>query len=127
MKTDELKVSKYLKKEDFPQPALLTVTNITKENVALPTQPKKERGVMFFEEREKGMVLNSTNLKRAEKVFGSDETNDWLGKKIVVFNDDNVEFGGEIVGGLRLRAQRSKNEIEEANKKLAELEDDIPF
>ena len=108
MKTSELTASKYLKKDDFPEPALLTISEVKKENVAMPNQPKKERGVMYFEERDKGMVLNTTNLKRAEKALGSDDTDDWIGKKIVVYTDENVEFGGEMVGGLRVRAQRQK-------------------
>lgn len=103
MKTSELTASKYLKKDDFPEPRILTVKDVTKENVSLPTQPKKERGVMFFRELEKGMVLNTTNLKRAEKALGSDDTDDWVGKKICVYFDENVEFGGELVGGLRVR------------------------
>ena len=116
MKTSELTSSKYLKKEDFPKPALVTIRDVTKENVALPNQPKKERGVIHFEEYDKGMVLNSTNLKRTEKAMGSDDTDNWAGKKIVVYVDEEVEFGGEIVGGLRLRApknQQKKRSFEE--------------
>jgi len=104
MKTTELVSSKYLKKEDFPQPAILTVAQIKKENVAIANQEPKYRGVMYFQEMEKGLVLNTTNLKRATKFFGSDDTDDWEGKKICVYNDENVEFGGDIVGGLRLRS-----------------------
>src|SRR5690242_19998521 len=65
MKIGELTTSKFLKGSDFPKPALCTIGNVTKENVAKPNEPKKERGVMYFEEHEKGLVLNATNLKRA--------------------------------------------------------------
>ena len=130
MKTSELTPSKYLKKDDFPEPALLTIKGVEKENVALPNQPKKERGVVYFEEKEKGMVFNTTNLKRAEKALGSDDTDDWIGKKIVVFFDENVEFGGEMVGGLRVRAQRTTTKPAAAPSKKGhfdDIEDDIPF
>lgn len=134
MKTGELHSTKYLKQEDFPEPVLATVRTVTKENVSLPTQPKKERGVMYFEEYEKGMVLNATNLKRAEKFLGSDETDDWVGKKIVIYVDEDVEFGGEIVGGLRLKAYRQAAKVpikqvegEKTGGKFDELMDDVPF
>lgn len=107
MKTSELTSSKYLKKEDFPDPVLVTIRIVTKENVALPNQPKKERGVIYFNEYDKGMVLNTTNLKRAEKACNSDDCDEWAGKKIVVYVDEEIEFGGEIVGGLRLRSART--------------------
>ncbi len=130
MKIGELTPSKYLKKDDFPAPALLTIKEVKKENVALPNQPKKERGVVYFEEREKGMVFNTTNLKRTEKALGSDDTDKWIGKKIVVFYDENVEFGGEMVGGLRVRAQKPAAKSPESaggSGRFGDMDDDIPF
>ena len=126
MKTSELTSSKYLKKEDFPQPALVTIKDVRKENVALPSQPKKERGVIYFNEYDKGMVLNSTNLKRAEKAAGSDDTELWVGKKLVVYVDEEVEFGGEIVGGLRVRAPKPQGKPKRSFEE--EMDDhDIPL
>jgi hypothetical protein len=122
MKIGELTPSKYLKKDDFPQPRLLTVRDVTKENVALPNQPKKERGVMYFQELEKGMVFNTTNLNRAVKALGSDDTDDWKGKKLVVYFDENVEFGGEMVGGLRVRAAKAQPKLS-----VSDIESDVPF
>jgi hypothetical protein len=122
MKIGELTPSKYLKKDDFPQPRLLTVRDVTKENVALPNQPKKERGVMYFQELEKGMVFNTTNLNRAVKALGSDDTDDWKGKKLVVYFDENVEFGGEMVGGLRVRAAKAQ-----PKPSVSDIESDVPF
>lgn len=129
MKIGELTTSKFLKAADFPEPALLTIRDVTKENVAKPNEPKKERGVMFFDEREKGLVLNATNLKRAANACGSDDTDDWKGKKIVVYYDENVEFGGDIVGGLRLRAPKSspKPALKPQPETFADMDDDIPF
>ena len=127
MKTSELTSSKYLKKEDFPQPALVTIKDVRKENVALPSQPKKERGVIYFNEYDKGMVLNSTNLKRAEKAAGSDDTQDWVGKKLVVYVDEEVEFGGEIVGGLRVRAPKPQGKPKRSFEEEMDDTGDIPI
>jgi hypothetical protein len=125
MKIGELTQSKYLKSSDFPKPALCTVTNVTKENVAKPNEPKKERGVMYFNEFDKGLVLNATNLKRSAQVFGSEDTDDWIGKKIVVYHDDNVEFGGELVGGIRVRGIQRKAPPPPPDN--FGMEDDIPW
>lgn len=108
MNINELTSSKFLKKDDFPEPALCTITKVTKENVAKPTEDKKIRGIMFFDGYDKGLVLNATNLKRAAAAFESTDTDDWLMKNIVVYYDPNVEFGGDIVGGLRLRAPKAQ-------------------
>lgn len=104
MKISTLQVSKYLKKEDFERPALLTIAGLAKVDISQPGEAAKERGVLSFVELDKGMVMNQTNLKRAARICGSDESDDWKGKKIVVFNDETVEFAGDVIGGLRVRA-----------------------
>lgn len=108
MKTSAMMPSKYLKQSDFPEPQMLTISKVEMTNVAPQGQPRKARGVMFFERVEKGLVLNKGNLTRAEKALGSDETDDWVGKQIVVYVDPDVEFAGEIVGGIKLRAPRPR-------------------
>ena len=120
MNVSELSNSKFLKQGDVPQPQLVTIKDITKENVAPANQPQKMRGVMYFEELTKPMVLNTTNLNICQQIFRSGNTDDWTGHKIVVFVDPNVPFAGEIVGGLRLRAPKAKPKVED-------LDNDIPF
>jgi hypothetical protein len=130
MKINDLINSKYLRKEDFPEPALLTVKEVRKENVSAAGQDPEEKGVMYFRERAKGMVLNPTNLKRAARIFGSGETDDWEGKRVVVFTDELVEFGGNVVGGLRLRAPSpptAKNQPAPNTRDLSSIESDIPL
>lgn len=135
MDINQLTSSKYLKTSDFKEPALCTIRDVQKQNVAMDNQPRKERGVMYFEEHEKGLVLNTTNLKRAAKACGSEDTDEWIGKKIVVYTDDEVEFGGEQVGGIRLRAPRMKQAeapkpaVKQAapGETFADMDEDIPF
>jgi len=104
MEISELMVSKYLKKEDFPSPTILTVREVKKEDVSIPGEEARVKGVMYFHELSRGLVLNPTNLKRAARIFGSTNTNAWAGKKVVVYTDPDVEFSGKTIGGLRLRA-----------------------
>ena len=104
-KTSEMVQSKYLKTADVPDPVIVTVVKVGKVNMAKEDAAPEYKWAIRFQEFPKPMVLNTTNIKIAEKVFGSDNTDDWTGKEIVLFTDDNVSFGGELVGGLRFKAQ----------------------
>ena len=121
---NEMLQSKYLKKEDFPEPVMMTITSITKVNVAKENEKPQYKYAMSFEEVAKPLLLNSTNIKIAAKALASDDSDDWVGKKIVVYNDENVAYGNDIIGGIRLRAPRKP-----ANKAktMEAMDSDIPF
>jgi hypothetical protein len=99
----DLSKSKYLKTQDVPEPVIVTFEDIDIANVAKEGERKDERLVVKFREFDKSMVFNATNMKRAAKALGSEETDDWLDKKMVLYVDEEVEYAGEVVGGLRVR------------------------
>lgn len=103
---NQMMPSKYLKKEDVPQPALVTIRSFSQDNVAQQGQPEEKKWIMHFNEFENGLVMNSTNLQLCAMALASEETDDWIGKQVVLFADPNVSFGGKLVGGLRIRARR---------------------
>jgi hypothetical protein len=107
MNISQLSDSKYLKKEDFPQPMLVTMAEVKQVNVAMEGQKPDMKFALYFQELDKPLVLNSTNGQLIAKVTGSDETDDWDGKQIVLFHDPNVSFAGKLVGGIRARAPRA--------------------
>ena len=131
MKIDQMRESKYLKKEDVGTGKLVTISRIEHENVAMENDPPELKYTMYFKETEKGIVLNWTNIQLCAKATGSDETEDWPGKKIVLYEDPNVSFGGKLVGGIRIRAAKIQpaKTSEEFNpaKTAEELDYDIPF
>ena len=98
----------------------MTIANSPKErvNVAGPGRKPDNQFVLEFADAPggKSLVLKPTNGKRIAKALGSADSDDWVGKKIVLYRDENVEFGGEIVGGIRAR------KVEEEF-----FEDKIPF
>ena len=104
----QLSESKYLKQQDCAPPILVTIASCEEQNVG-----EKEDGtpdkkwVLFFAEREKGMVLNPTNGQIIAGFLGKDNTDDWTGAKIVLYRDPNIAFGGKLVGGIRCRAPRN--------------------
>lgn len=107
MKTHEMIQSNYLKKEDVGEDGtIVTISGFDKVNVARDDQPEDWKYTMQFEEFEKPMVLNSTNIQLCEKALGSDDTDDWIGKQIIVYNEPNISFGNKLVGGIRIKAYR---------------------
>jgi len=122
--------SKYLKQSDAPDPVIVTVTKIGRVNIAKEGDPPEEKWAIRFREFNKPMLLNSTNIKLLEKACGSDNTDDWIGKEVILFNDENVTFGGQVVGGLRIRKQQAeptRRVVHDDGKSLSNMDDDIPF
>jgi hypothetical protein len=103
-----MRESKFLKQTDVGSGALLTVSGCTQHNVAQQGADPEMKWCLSFAETDKPLVLNTTNIQLCEHVFGSDDTDDWTGKKIVLYTDPNVSYGGKLVGGIRVRAPRNR-------------------
>ncbi len=64
---------------------------------------KAGRPVVYFEEFEKGMVLNKTNTKRIVALYGSD-VDKWPGKRIMLYPTE-TEFSGDMVECIRIKKE----------------------
>ena len=132
-KIHEMIPSSYLKKEDCDPPILVTISEVKEEDLAIEGKPQEMKWVMYFSEREKGIVLNNTNIQLSAQICGSDDTDGWIGKKIVLYSDPNVSFGGKLVGGIRVRAPKSNGKpltqpsVADVNRKLQETADAEDF
>ena len=51
------------------------------------------------------MIMNKTNCKIIEKIYGTPYIEDWIGKKIQIYVQKGVKAFGEIVDALRIREQ----------------------
>ena len=105
-KINEMIPSNYLKQSDFPQDYVVTVRGVEKKNIAMDGKPADYKWLAKFAEFDKPMVLNTTNIQLMAKACDSEDTDDWIGKQVVVYVDENVSFGGELVGGLRVRKHK---------------------
>ncbi len=128
-KTSEMRSSKFLKQDDLPSPVLWTIEGLEKHNVAKEGAEPEHKWCLSFAECDKPLVLNSTNIQLCERIFGSDDTDHWMNKKIVLYVDPNVSYSGKIVGGIRVRAPKQKTAAPAPPPPpIEELEDsDIPF
>ena len=110
--------SNYLGQTDVPElpGVVLTIHSFDEQEMRDGTY----KPCIHFEEKEyQPLLLNKTNLKRLIKIFGTDDEKKMKGEKITVYTDPDIEFGGDIVGGVRIR------KVSEATDE--ELNDDIPF
>ena len=108
MHVSALKQSKFLTRADVGQGVLVTIGEIYQENIAKDGAPEELKWCVRFPECEKPLVLNSTNGQIIAGIVKSEETDDWAGHKIVLYDDPNVSFGGKLVGGIRVRAPRNQ-------------------
>ena len=92
----------YLKTSDFPKEQEVEVQSVSIEQFGREDDVDR-KAVVFFSGLEKGLVLNKINAETLKGIAGTDEMDDWVGLKLVIFTDPNVQFSGKRVGGLRIR------------------------
>ncbi len=90
--------SKFLKADDVKADTAVTISELKEEKVGEDTKP-----VIYFEEVDKGLVLNKTNSLKIAKLVGSDKPIDWPGKKIVLCTA-LVTYKSEEVPAIRVKA-----------------------
>lgn len=92
----------YLQKEEIPDSGATVRIRGAKEETLEETERNKL--ILYFDDLEKGLVCNITNINVLIDVLGSDETDDWMGREVELYVDHGVMFGGKRVGGIRVRA-----------------------
>lgn len=103
MKISQLSDSKYLKKEDVQPPIQVTIAGITQDNLARDDEAPEFKYILNFVGDVKPLVLNMTNAQLIAHITGSEETDDWKGKTITLYNDPSVSFAGKLTGGIRVQ------------------------
>lgn len=98
-------LSRFFKSDNFRDgPRTLTIRSVTKEKVGRDDDGGAFKPVLWFEEDERGLTLNSTRYETCAQLFGGNNTDSWLGKRIQAVYDPTTKFGGKRVGGIALRA-----------------------
>lgn len=128
MKISEMLSSNWLRKEDLSDPVggeVFTIKKLTEELVGSDQQSKwachwKERDVA-------PLLLNKTNLRLLAAFLG-DDTDEWIGKEVEVYHDPSISYGGQLVGGLRVRPPRPPKPRRSRQAEAGKLpDDDIDF
>lgn len=105
---DQLTESKFMKQSDVGDGMLVTIKGLKKQNVARDDEEAENKYCLTFNEIDKPLVLNKTNIQLCALATGSQQTDDWIGRKIVLYSDPTVAYGGKLVGGIRIRAPKGQ-------------------
>jgi hypothetical protein len=108
-----------------PSGLIVTITGITEENVAQENSPEELKWCVCFSENSKPFVLNQTNMALIGMVTGSDETDNWKGKKVEVYFDPSIMMKGKVTGGMRIRPPNNTQTADQAINNA--FNDDIPL
>ena len=83
----------------------LTIDYVNREIITGTGGKKEECTVLHFKEAQKPMILNRTNAKTIQKIYGTPYIEEWAGKKITLFASV-TKLADEEVECLRIRPVR---------------------
>jgi hypothetical protein len=109
MNRNDLFPSKYFKAADLNgQPIVLTIKTATVETMKNMQGGSDEKLVLKFVNHKKALVVNRTNYDAIADGYG-DETDGWLGEKVLLF-PDKARVGGKTVDCVRVRIPGEAND-----------------
>lgn len=125
--------SNYIKAADLQGRDInVTIRDVKIADVGTAQEPD-EKPVVYFEGKEKGLVLNKTNANTIAGIYG-DDTDLWRGKSITLF-ESQTEFQGRPTACVRVRLRppqlngqaKSPPPAMAPSGGMSITEDDIPF
>lgn len=125
MNIDSAFPSNYLKASDLGDKSpVVTIDRIEVEPIG---RDKEIKPVIYFQGKEKGLVLNKTNAKKIAELTGSKDTDDWAGCQVRIYATE-TEFGGETVECIRIKAAGTPAKAKAVPAAVVDVADDeIPF
>lgn len=87
---------------------LIVTIDTVKRELVTGQGGKKEECTIAHLKGQKPFILNRTNMKMIQKIYGTPYIEEWTGKKITLFVAKIKAFGEENVECLRIREQAPK-------------------
>ena len=108
--------SEYLRSEDIEAVGEMELTIAKVERLEFESDGKKQtKGKLSFKENDKHLTLNVTNTNTIASMFGKENIDtEWVGKSIILYVDNNVQFGNDIVKGIRVRLIDERQQLIQA-------------
>jgi hypothetical protein len=82
---------------------VVTISYVQKETITMMGGKKEDHSLMYLYDGWKPMILNTTNSKTIEKLYGP-YIEDWAGKRVTLYAS-TTKLGSEMVECLRIRAK----------------------
>lgn len=87
----------------------LTMASTKKEKVTGGDGKKQDCFICYFKEQMdwvKPMILNRTNCKTIEKIYGTPYIEEWQGKQITIYIQSGIRAFGDVVDALRIKPEK---------------------
>jgi hypothetical protein len=127
-----ISTGRYLKANQLTEEGTVhTIVSCEEEAIQSQTGADEMKWVLYLSDDLKPLILNSTNINRLIAACGTDDVDLWPGKRIVVYCDPSISYGGSVTGGCRVRAEKAPKRPTKRQAKAAPAEgeelSDIPF
>lgn len=109
---DALAPGRYLKKAQLERPRLATIKTIRTENVAPENRQPSLKPVVYFQEFEEGVPAGAQTRESLKEALGTQEVTEMIGRKVVIYVNPDIMYGGQRVGGIRFRAPKPRPEAQ---------------
>lgn len=80
----------------------LEISAVKKGRVTGKGGKSSGKAMIHFKGAEKPLGAGTAILSVIAQLYGNDTTK-WVGKRVTLFGDPSVKYGGEAVGGVRVR------------------------
>lgn len=87
----------------------LEIVKVVKGKVTGKSGKGSSKAMISFKGAERPLAAGAAILSTIGRLYGND-TRKWVGQKITLYADHDVVFGGEKVGGVRVRPAVPKAE-----------------
>jgi hypothetical protein len=118
----------YLKTSDLKgQRVVVTIDRIEIKDLGRD----EKKPVLYFKGKKRGLILNKTNANSIIDIMGTEETERWHGRQIVLFHS-KTDFQGGRVDCIRVDPARNEKPApppprEESGDDFVASDDDVPF
>ena len=122
MKVSEMFKRDYLKAADLQGREITVTIDRWAREVLGQGDAAEEKTIVYFQNKDLGLALNKTNANTIADITGSEESDDWIGRPIVLF-PDTTDYQGKRVDCIRIKAPQPQPQPVPAELNA----DDIPF
>ena len=127
MKADDLKTSDYLTEGDVTPPIRVTVDEPIPyiKNMAKDGQPVNNKTIISLVGMKKKFCCNITNFKLIARNVGKPDSDNWVGESFDIWFNPDIEYGSEIVGGIRVMTPQPQ--VQAPTQAPPVADDEVPF
>lgn len=97
MKVREMFPSRYLKGSELPGEVTVTIKGIVSERMYKPGSGEVSGWVLYCEKASRGVVLSKGLALTIAQALGEDDTDQWIGQKVVFFPQPMRVGGRDLV------------------------------